>query len=225
MIRAIMFDLDGTLVQSEKLRAQSYAIAVQRLRSLPEPDKRAVEAYRETVGAFQDVASRHIIDSLGLESDLQPLIGQYHASETWEVLEAMGKKVYEDMVSDPQVIRDNRWPHTIGLLRVARETYCKTALATNSYRKDALDVLQALDLQQSLDLVLTREDVQQPKPEPEIYLLAAEKLDVPPQECLVAHRSRSLVAQGVGWWSWLACLNGDGQSPRCGFPQKPLLDI
>ena len=31
MIRAIMFDLDGTLVQSEKLKAQAYAIAVQRL--------------------------------------------------------------------------------------------------------------------------------------------------------------------------------------------------
>ena len=31
-IGAIMYDLEGTLVQSEKLRAQAYAIAVQRLR-------------------------------------------------------------------------------------------------------------------------------------------------------------------------------------------------
>ena len=30
VISAIIFDLDGTLVQSEKLKAQSYAIAVQR---------------------------------------------------------------------------------------------------------------------------------------------------------------------------------------------------
>ena len=201
MIGAIMFDMDGTLVQSEKLWAQSYAIAVQRLRSLPEPDQRVIEAYREIVGASQDVASRHIIDSLGLDLELHQLMGQYHVSETWEVLEAMREKIYKDMVSDPQVIRDNRWPHTIGLLRVARETYCKTALATNSYRKDALDVLQALDLQQSLDLVLTREDVQQPKPDPEIYLLAAEKLDVPPQECLVLEDSpngvRAAVAAGM----------------------------
>ena len=69
MIGATMFDLDGTLVHSEKLTAQSYAIAVQRLRSLSEPDLRAVEAYRQTVGASQDVASRHIIESLGPESD------------------------------------------------------------------------------------------------------------------------------------------------------------
>jgi beta-phosphoglucomutase-like phosphatase (HAD superfamily) len=32
MINAVMFDLDGTLVQSEKLKAMSYAIATQRLR-------------------------------------------------------------------------------------------------------------------------------------------------------------------------------------------------
>ncbi|MQG76373.1 MAG: hypothetical protein FI703_03470 [SAR202 cluster bacterium] len=58
MIRAIMFDLDGTLVQSEKLKAQSYAIAAQRLLGSSEPDARAVEAYREIVGAERHVTSR-----------------------------------------------------------------------------------------------------------------------------------------------------------------------
>lgn len=73
MMGAIIFDMDGTLVQSEKLWAQSYAIAVQRLRSLPEPDQRVIEAYREIVGVSQDVASRHITDSLDLEPELRQL--------------------------------------------------------------------------------------------------------------------------------------------------------
>ena len=38
MIRAILFDLDGTLVQSEQLKALSYAMAVQRLRGLRRSD-------------------------------------------------------------------------------------------------------------------------------------------------------------------------------------------
>ena len=71
MISAIMFDLDGTLVQSEKLKALSYAMAIQRLRGLPEPEARAIEAYREIVGAARDVASRHVMDSLQLEPELQ----------------------------------------------------------------------------------------------------------------------------------------------------------
>ena len=53
-----MFDPDGTLVQSEKLKAQSYAVAAQRILGLSEPDPRAIEAYREIVGSSRDVASR-----------------------------------------------------------------------------------------------------------------------------------------------------------------------
>ena len=66
MITAMIFDLDGTLVQSEKLKAQSYAIAVQRMRVLPEPENRAIEAYRDIVGASRQVASRYVMDSLNL---------------------------------------------------------------------------------------------------------------------------------------------------------------
>ena len=70
LIKAIMFDPDGMLVQSENLEARSYAIAVQRIRGLPEPEPRAIEAYREIVGAAREVASSHIMDSLALEDDL-----------------------------------------------------------------------------------------------------------------------------------------------------------
>ena len=197
MISAIMFDLDGTLIQSEKLKALSYAIAVQRLKGLAQPDDRAIEAYREIVGAARDAASRHIMESLGLDSDLRPLMAQHGASEPWEVLTAIRTEIYDDMVADPQVIRDNQWPYTVGLLRVAKNNACRTALATMSYREEALHVLRALDIEESLDEVLTREDVQNPKPDPEIYLLAAQKLEVHPQDCLVLEDSPNGVRAGV----------------------------
>ena len=197
MINAIIFDLDGTLVQSEKLKALSYAMAIQRIRRLPEPENRAIEAYREIVGASRDVASQHIMKSLDLETELKSLTADYGLSEPWEVLSAMRKEIYDDMVADPQVLRDNQWPHTISFLRVARETGCRTALATMSYRKEALHVLKSLDLEQYLDEVLTREDVAQPKPDPEIYLLAAEKLGVEPRDCLVIEDSPNGAQAGV----------------------------
>ncbi|MCH8087935.1 MAG: HAD family phosphatase [Chloroflexi bacterium] len=202
MIRAIIFDLDGTLVQSEKLKALSYAIAVQKLRNLPEPDSRAIEAYREVVGSSREVASRHIIDALGLEPELLSAMDDgCSGSEPWETLTASRKKIYDEMVADPQVLRDNRWPHTISLLRLSKEIACRTGLATMSYRKEVEHVLQALDLERSLDIVLTREDVRCPKPDPEIYTLAARKLDVTPEECLVLEDSpngvRSAIAAGM----------------------------
>ena len=60
MINAIIFDLDGTLVQ---LETQSYAIAVQRMRGLAEPEPRAIEAYREIVGSAREAATRHVIEN------------------------------------------------------------------------------------------------------------------------------------------------------------------
>ena len=149
------------------------------------------------VGSSRDVATRHVVDTLGLEADLQPLMPEYGASEPSEVLTAMRREIYDGMVADPQVLRDNQWPHAIEFVRVAEETNCRMGLATMSYRKEALHVLRALDLENSFDVVLTREDVQRPKPDPEIYLLAAQNLEVSPQECLVLEDSPNGVRAGV----------------------------
>ena len=197
MINAIIFDLDGTLVQTEKLKAFSYATAAQQILGLSEPDPRAIEAYREIVGAAREVASRHIMDQLELETTLTTMKSENGVSEPWDVLTAIRTKIYDQMVADPQVIRDNQWPHTVGLLCVAHETACQTALATMSYREEAVHVLRSLDLEWSLDQVLTREDVEQPKPDPEIYLLAASRLEVQPQDCLVLEDSPNGVRAGV----------------------------
>ena len=189
MIRAVVFDVDGTLVQTERLKAQSYAIAVQRLLGQARPDRRAVEAYGDIVGAARNVASRYVMERLGLQSRLHSLMAQYNVSTPEEVLTAMRLDIYLDMVAKPEVLRDNRWPHTVDLLRIAKETACLTALATMSKRDDTMHVVHSLDIGQWLDLVLTAEDVKHPKPDPEIYLLAAEKLGVSPAECLALEDS------------------------------------
>jgi HAD superfamily hydrolase (TIGR01509 family) len=137
------------------------------------------------------------MEKLGLEAELRPLMARHGVSDPVDVLSDMRKTIYDLMVSDPQVIRDNQWPHTVGLLRMARETPYRTALATMSYRQETLHILRALDLEDTLDTILTIEDVQKPKPDPEIYLLAAQRLGVPPGECLVLEDSPAGVQAGV----------------------------
>ncbi len=197
MITAIMFDMDGVLVDNEKLKGLSVGMAVQRLRGLPEPDQQGIQAYREMVGASREVVSRHIVEKLKLEPDLRPIMSEYGASEPWEALGSMRRAIYDDMVADPQLVRDNQWPHTVGLLRMAKESNCKTGLATLSARTEALQFVKALGLEQTLDVVLAREDVKNGKPAPDIYLLAAEKLGVEPQDCVVIEDSPIGVRAGV----------------------------
>lgn len=189
MIRGMIFDLDGVLVQTEKLKAKAYAMAVQQIRGLPEPDARASEAYREVLGSSREITSRHVMDKLGLEAELRALMPEYGITEPWEALTAIRYKIYNRMVADPQVIRDNQWPYNIKVLSDARAIGCRTALATLSKRKDVDHVVEALGLGPLLDVILTAEDISKGKPDPEIYLTAARKLGVPPNECIVLEDS------------------------------------
>ena len=191
MIRAFLFDLDGTLVQTEKMKALSYAQAVQRLRGLPQPDERAIKAYREIVGASRETASRHIMENLKLEKELRPLVPEYKVSEPWEVLTTIRVAIYAEMVADPKVLRDNQWPYTVSVLRRAKGEGCKTALVTMSKHNEVMHVLNALGIAQLVDLVITAEDIKRGKPDPEGYLLAAERLRVSPRECLALEDSVS----------------------------------
>lgn len=51
------------------------------------------------MGVSRDVASRHVMDKLGLEPDLRLLMAQNHASEPWEMLTSMRKEIYDEMVA------------------------------------------------------------------------------------------------------------------------------
>lgn len=189
MIRAFLFDLDGTLVQTEKLKALSYAIAVQRLLGLSQADQRAIDSYREVLGTSRDIASRHIMEKLKLKNILYKHMAEYNVTQPWDVLTAMRSAICIDIIKDPEVLRENQRPYTIHLLRVVKESTCMTALVTMSKRSDVIHILHSLEIESLLDLVLNSENITHGKPDPEGYLLAAKKLQAEPHECLVLEDS------------------------------------
>lgn len=197
MIKAILFDLDGVLVQTEKLKALVYAKAIQRIRRLPSPDYNASEAYREVVGAPREVTSTHVMNKMGLEEELRALMTKYEVATPQDVLTAVRYEIYYEMVGDPQVIRDNQWPYTVDVLKVAKENGYQTGLVTLSKRKDVMHIINSLNLKALLDVVITAEDVTKGKPDPQIYLLAAHKLGIPPKECLVLEDSVNGIKSGL----------------------------
>ncbi len=200
MIKAFLFDLDGTLVQTEKLKALAYAIAVQLVRGFFEPDQRAIEAYRETIGVPQDIASQHIMEKLSLEEELRPLMKEYDVSTPAQVLKKIWADLYPKMVANPALLKRNQWPHTLDLLRMVSNT-CFTAVVTGSPRSAVLHVLHSLEIDSIIDLIVSGDDITKGKPAPESYLQAAEKLGVSPDECLVLEDSvngvKSALAAGM----------------------------
>jgi len=201
MIRAMIFDLDGTLVQTERLKALSYARAAADLSANPLGEEEVVEAFKEVVGRSRREVAQALMVRFGLEKPSRARMGEYGVSEPWQAFVQVRLEHYNEMLSDPEVIRGARWPHNVSLLEEARASSCKVGLATMSHCQQVRRVLDILELSDAFDFVASRDDVEKGKPDPEMYILVARELDVSPEESLVIEDSpagvRAAMAAGM----------------------------
>lgn len=82
------------------------------------------------------------------------------------------------------------------VLEELREMKLKLAVATSSVSTSARPFLDRHQLTKYFEVIITGDEVERGKPHPDIYLRAAEKLSVSPNECLVIEDSLSGVAAG-----------------------------
>ena len=189
MIRAMIFDLDGTLVQTERLKAISYARAAVELCPYSLREDEVIDAFKEVVGLPRREVAKTLVERFQLAGKAGERMNEFGVSAPWQAFVQIRLQIYDDMLADPDVIRQNRWPHNLALLQEARRWSCKTGLATMSHCRQARRVLDILDLSDAFDVVATRDDVERGKPDPEIYLLVARELDIASSECLVIEDS------------------------------------
>ncbi|MFQ5857882.1 MAG: HAD family hydrolase [Anaerolineae bacterium] len=189
MIGAVIFDLDGTLVQTERLKAHSYARAAVELCPYDLSEAEVVEAFKEVVGRPRREVAVALMEQFGLEESARARMAEFGVSAPWQAFVQVRLRIYEDMLADPEVLRTSQWPHNVALLHQARQSGCRTALATMSRCGQAQRVLEVLNLTDAFDFVASRDDVECGKPDPEIYLMVARELGVPPEECLVIEDS------------------------------------
>lgn len=188
MIRAFVFDLDGTLVETEELKALSYARAAAELR--PELNERKVlEAFKDLVGLSRQEVAVGLMLRFGLEGLARERMKEFGVGTPWQAYVQMRLRIYERLLADPNVVLAHSYPHNIALLRDVRREGYLTALATQSHREQARRVLDILELGDEFDVVVTRDDVEHGKPDPEMHLLAARELGVRPEECLAIEDS------------------------------------
>lgn len=198
----MIFDLDGTLVQTERLKALSYARAAVALCPHDLDEEEVFAAFKDVVGLPRREVATALLERFGLEEAARARMAEFGVGAPWQAFVQVRLRIYEDLLADPAVLRENQWPHNVRLLRLAREMGCRTALATMSHCEQARRVLDVLGLAGAFDFVATRDDVANGKPDPEIYRLAAQELGVPARECLVIEDSPSGVkaALAAGMW-------------------------
>ncbi|MEE9216184.1 MAG: HAD family phosphatase [Anaerolineales bacterium] len=198
----MIFDLDGTLVQTEKLKAISYARAAVELCPQDLTEEEVIEAFKEVVGLPRSEVAQKLVDRFQLQDKAAARMSEYGADTPWQAYIQVRLGHYDQMLADPEVIVTHQWPHNMAVLKMARANQCSIGLATMSRCRQATRVLQILELQQAFDFIASRDDVENGKPDPEIYDLVARELEVPAAECLVLEDSSTGVEAAIAAGMW-----------------------
>ena len=217
----MIFDLDGTLVQTEKLKAISYARAAIELCPYDLREEQVIEAFKDVVGLPRREVAHQLVDRFQLQAKARERMSEYGVDTPWQAFIQVRLQHYETMLADPEVIRSHRWPQNLAVLKMARADQYPTGLATMSRCRQATRVLEILDLRHSFDFIASRDDVVRGKPDPEIYELVARELKVGVAESLVLEDSPAGVEAAIGAGMW--CIAVTTPFTREGVHKQALL--
>jgi HAD superfamily hydrolase (TIGR01509 family) len=168
----------------------SYARAAVELRLEHLREIDVLAAFGDLAGLSREEVASALMRHFGLEEAARERMHEFEADEPWQVFAGIRLQIYEGLRDDSELLLKQRYPHSIELLHeLGRQDY-PTALTTMSHRHHVRRVLSVLGLADAFDVVVPRDDVRRGKPDPEIDLLAAKKLGVPPEEFLVIEDER-----------------------------------
>lgn len=196
MIKAIIFDLDGVIVSTDEQHYQAWQVLA---------DKLGIPFDRETNNRFRGVsrmACMDILEEIGGKSftDDEKLAYATEKNELYRSL--LGEMSEADL--DPNVK---------STLDALREGGVKLAIGSSS--KNAKFILAKLGLGDYFDAVSDGTNITRSKPDPEVFLKAAEMLSIPPSECLVVEDALSGVSAALKAGMEVATV-GDAKENGCG---------
>ena len=133
MIFAVLFDLDGTLVETEELKAISHARSVAELK--PDVSEgEVVSAYTDNlVGHSRQEVAETLVWRFGLEEAARERMEEFGVEEPWQVLVSIRQGIYDEILGDNYLLLEQRYPHNIELLHELRREGYPTACATMSH--------------------------------------------------------------------------------------------
>jgi beta-phosphoglucomutase family hydrolase len=163
MIQGAIFDMDGVLLDNLEYHIQAWQqLGREHGRTLPR------EAVRRVFGQRNDEMIRSLLGS--------PL-----ARDVLLLYETRKEEIYRALMA-PALTPVPGLPR---LLAGLKEGGMSSAVATSGPRENANLVLDGLNLRQYFDAVITGDDVSRSKPHPDIFLLAARRIGLPPERCVV----------------------------------------
>jgi len=170
MIKLIVFDLDGVLVETKKLHYDALN------KALVDVDPKYEIAYEEHLSKYDGLSTHKKLDLLSREKGLSFV----EHNNIW-----LRKQMYTSHMLR-QLMPDNR---IVEVLKKLKDDGYKLAVASNSIKETVKITLLKLGYIEYIDFYLSNENVKHPKPHPELYLKSMIEAGVSPKETLIIEDS------------------------------------
>lgn len=170
MIKAILYDLDGVLVDAVDIHKSAFAAALKDIAGVTITDDEHISTF----------------NGLPTKRKLEILVGQGRIkSDAIPFIERLKQEMTVAQINTYMYPAHGK----IHLHKWAAENNIKVACVTNSIRQTASLMLERTGQLPYIQILITNQDVKTPKPDPEGYLKAMERLGVTPAETLIVEDS------------------------------------
>lgn len=170
MIKAIIFDMDGLMIDSERVTFEGYQVMLEKMNLTM-----SEEFYKTLLGKPLQGIYQRFYDEYGQDFPIESVINDVHQYMA-ERFENEGVPIKKGLVS---------------LLKYLKENNYKTIVATSSNRNRVDSILQSADIEKYFDDSICGDEVTKGKPNPEVFLKSCQKLDVHTDEAIVLEDSEA----------------------------------
>ncbi|QTL99388.1 beta-phosphoglucomutase [Iocasia frigidifontis] len=169
-IKAVIFDLDGVLTDTAEYHYQSWKKLAQ---------EEGISFTREDNEQLRGVTRRQSLEIL--------LKGKTLPEDKMEELMVKKNEYYQELINN--ITMEDLIPGVEELLNQLQEDGYKLAVASAS--RNARTVIENLEIGKKFQLIADGYSVKNNKPAPDLFLYAAEELEVEPEECIVIEDAES----------------------------------
>lgn len=159
----VIFDVDGVLVDTGPIHFKSWV-------------KMANEIRKKFTKKFFDLTFGQ--QSVSITRKLVGSKVEQHLVENWASLK---EQYYREMVKD----KLEPLPGVLNLIKDLKDKNFKLAIGSSGPPENVELVLTTLNLTQNFDVIITAVEVEKGKPEPDVFLIAAQQLKLDPKNCIV----------------------------------------
>ncbi len=173
-IKAIFFDMDGVLIDARQLHYEAFNAAL-----APFGLQISHDAH---LANFDGLSTRQklriLSDTRGMPLGLHELVNELKQKHTRAKISVHCRPVFH---------------HRYMLSRLQREGY-RLALCSNSVRTSVQQMMRSAGIEEFFEFLLSNEDVERPKPAPDMYHEAVRRMGLEADECLAVEDNASGVA-------------------------------